>query len=129
MNFEFYKDELSLCKNLKDVKLFALYHGCKSATATALVKGELYTTNRLYEWLFAEHDTLDEKEKEYLSAVIKPFKNDVKAIIKCNAYKHEYIEVRLRKVDYRFHLPMFEKGVMYKGMEADRPYTLQELGL
>lgn len=28
-----------------------------------------------------------------------------------------------------FSLPFFEKGTMYKGMEAHKKYTLEELGL
>lgn len=34
-----------------------------------------------------------------------------------------------RDVFYIFSLPFFEKGTMYKGMETDKRYTLEELGL
>ena len=70
---------------------------------------------------------LDEKEKAYLSAVIKPFRGKVKSIKKVNFGEDEYLKIRL-KMDL-MSLPFFAKGTMYKGMEVDKAYTLEELGL
>ena len=75
-----------------------------------------------------ETDVLDEKEKEYLSAVIKPFKKNVNCIIKQGNERAEYLEIDVKKNMSTF-LPNFEAGSMYKGMELDKQYTLKELGL
>lgn len=74
-----------------------------------------------------EKEILDEKEKEYLSAVIKPFRDRFKYIKKISSDR-EYINVLLEDGD-RLTFPYFEKGTMYEGMEADKKYTLKELGL
>ena len=74
-----------------------------------------------------EKEILDEEEKEYLSNVIKPFRDKVKFIVKKDFYSKEYIAICLPDEDIGF--PSFEKGTMYKGMEERRGYTLEELGL
>ena len=81
-----------------------------------------------YEIVWEKKEILDEKEKEYLSAVIKPFRNRVKYIKKVsfNSEK-EFIRIDLEG-DY-ISLPNFEKNTMYKGMELSKEYTLEELGL
>ena len=72
---------------------------------------------------------LDEKEKEYLSAVIKPFRNDVEYIEKrIFSTGAEYIRICLTE-DETVNFPNFKRGTMYKGMEANKCYTLEELGL
>lgn len=95
--------------------------------------------NALKEWLDAEHNEpiLDDAEKQYLSAVIKPFRDDVQYIVKFGGKfsSRAYEEIDVRYQDkmsgdkYCFLLPRFEKGTMYKGMEVNRHYTLEELGL
>ena len=76
---------------------------------------------------------LDEKEKEYLSSVIKPFRDRISYIVKCNKLYGEYIEIDLRcysdETDERTMLPFFERGTLYKSMATNRRYTLEELGL
>lgn len=76
---------------------------------------------------------LDDVEKEYLSNVIKPFKDRVNYIIKTENSLGEYIAIHLRlytcwRPDVTL-LPEFEKGTMYKGMEINKRYNLEELGL
>ena len=76
---------------------------------------------------------LNEKEKEYLSNVIKPFRDRVKYIIKTENSLGEYIVIDSRlytgwRSDVTL-LPEFEKGAMYKGMEINKRYNLEELGL
>ena len=76
-----------------------------------------------------EKEILDEAEKEYLGSVIKPFKEKVTgiAIRKFSADKcYLYIDII---GDAGFGLPNFKQGTMYKNMEIDRKYTLEELGL
>lgn len=72
-------------------------------------------------------EILDDKEKEYLRGVIKPFRNKVICIKKLYCNTHEYIRIELE--DDFASLPMFEKGTMYKNMKVNKEYTLKELGL
>ena len=71
---------------------------------------------------------LDDVEKEYLSAVIRPFKDKVEYICKTADYDGEYITIGMVK-DSTMLFPYFKKNTMYKGMEANKEYTLKELGL
>lgn len=71
---------------------------------------------------------LNEKEKKYLSAVIKPFRERTECIRKnSDGNYNEFISIDLN--NERFFLPYFGEGEMYKGMEIDKEYTLEELGL
>ena len=78
---------------------------------------------------------LDEKEKEYLSAVIKPFRDKVISI--ANFYEESidksFIEIEVKQnycnENQYISFPYFIKGTMYKGMEEYKKYTLEELGL
>lgn len=82
-------------------------------------------------WLEEEYEPkiLDEKEKEYLSAVIKPFRKKVKYIEKrIFSTGAEYIRICLTE-DETVNFPNFKKGTMYKGMKVNKRYTLEELGL
>lgn len=74
-----------------------------------------------------EKEILDEAEKRYLKAVIRPFKNRVKFIIKTEYHDEYYIEILLNNDE--MILPDFKKGTMYNGMEKNKKYTLKELGL
>jgi len=81
-----------------------------------------------YETLFErEEEILDETEKRYLSNVIKPFRDKVKAIKKIS-YSREFIRIYIKE-DKPIILPYFEKGITYKGMKENKEYTLKELGL
>ena len=75
-----------------------------------------------------EKEILDDAEKEYLLNVIKPFKDKVKFIRKCNALSGEFIHISIINETGIF-LPNFKKNTMYEGMETDKKYTLKELGL
>ena len=77
---------------------------------------------------------LTEKEKEYLSSVIKPFRDRILHIFKFDLMGYEGIGIDLKFPKVENHedamtLPSFEKGTMYKGMEANKDYTLEDLGL
>ena len=85
-----------------------------------------------YEIIKLPTTILDEKEKEYLSAVIKPFRDKVISIAKHSAYNNlSYIVISLKKylVEESVTLPYFEEHKMYKNMKLDKVYTLEELGL
>ena len=76
---------------------------------------------------------LTDSEKRYLSNVIEPFRDRVKYITRTENSLGEYIAIHSRlytgwRSDVTL-LPEFEKGAMYKGMEINKRYTLEELGL
>ena len=85
-----------------------------------------------YEIIKTSKPILDDKEKEYLSAVIKPFRNKVYTIAKYDdGDDNFYIQIAIKQNVYfeYIDLPYFKKGTMYKGMELDRNYTIEELGI
>ena len=89
-------------------------------------------SEKFFAWLEEEYKPtiLTEKENAYLSAVIKPFRKDVECIEKLNPSclnGKQYLRIELIN-DY-FTLPIFAEGTMYQGMEANKRYTLEELGL
>lgn len=82
-------------------------------------------------WLEAEYKPpiLDDVEKSYLSAVIKPFRKDVAYIEKCNfSMEIDYVLISM-KTGETINLPNFRRKSMYTGMKENRRYTLEELGL
>lgn len=77
---------------------------------------------------------LDDVEKEYLSNVIKPFRNRIICIIKNKCLPDEYLRIHLKHYTGKdaneiIYLPYFKNGSMYKGMEINKEYTLEELEL
>ena len=84
---------------------------------------------KFLEWLEEEYEPtiLTEKEKAYLSAVIKPFREEVETIEKASFGEDEQLQIS--DGDTVMTFPCFEKSTMYKGMEAYKEYTLEELGL
>lgn len=85
-------------------------------------------------WLAKEYKEplLDDVEKEYLSAVIKPFRKKVKHIVKINLFgspEEQFIRIVIGNLDF-INLPNFNKNTgMYRGMEVDKLYSLEELCL
>lgn len=73
---------------------------------------------------------LDDVEKQYLKGVIRPFRDKVLYIVKrsINDFTAEYICIQLAGLEY-ICLPHFKKGTLYKDMETNRCYKLEELGL
>ena len=72
---------------------------------------------------------LDNIEKNYLSNIIKPFKDRIDYIAKVNlSNRREYILIKMKNYEM-ISLPFFKAGTMYKGMENDKDYTLKDLGL
>ena len=135
-NLEHYKKELG--------KIF--YEGCFNPAAMfAKIKtnydsdirssyGQTYADDIL-DWMAKPYQNtiLGKEEKEYLSAVIKPFKNYVTGIAKIKddymTGKH-YIQIRVKKDTQEYiNIPWFEGNTMYKGMKENKLYTIKELGL
>ena len=95
--------------------------------------------NQYNKWLLEEHEEpiLDDVEKEYLSNIIKPFKDRVSTISKHASINSTgvdcYIEIRVKRVGngYDFvSLPTFKPSTkMYKNMKIGHIYSLEELNL
>lgn len=99
-----------------------------------LKSGE-HPTDAILEWMLQPYkeQILGEAEREYLSSVIKPYKNKVTGITKVkDEYKENmrYIRIKVRSVGTEYiNLPWFKENTMYKGMKDLKEYTLEELGL
>ena len=88
--------------------------------------------NAIGNWLEEEYKpaTLTDKEEAYLSAVIKPFREEVESIKKIDIEKDEQqLQLQIPNGLVIMDFPLFKKGAMYRGMEEGREYTLEELGL
>ena len=87
---------------------------------------------RVLKWLLEEEKepVLDDVEKEYLSAVIKPFRKMIAYIVKAQDFDDgkQCIRIILQNGD-GMHFPYFDDDAMYKGMEVNKEYSLEELGL
>lgn len=131
-NLEHYKKELG--------KIF--YEGCgKPAAMFDKIKnncdsdicssyGQTYA-DAILDWMAQPYKEpiLDKVEREYLKAVIRPFRKEVATISKFNAFdgsQYIYMEMKDRRGS---NLPTFPKGTMYKGMIEGMHYSLKELGL
>ena len=88
--------------------------------------------NKVLQLKEVKEEILDEKEKEYLNNVIKyviePTHNEVDTIAKCHVEKENYIRIKCKDGEI-FPLLNFRNKRMYKGMESNEPYTLEQLGL
>lgn len=89
-------------------------------------------------WLEQEHvePLLTNEEKNYLENVVRPFKDRVKSIQKTNIVQRAYTAIRICVYLYNdtkytdfFTLPFFDGAKMYTGLEKNKCYTLEELGL
>ena len=77
---------------------------------------------------------LDDAEREYLKTILKPFHEAVNYVAKYNdpacgedICRKEYLLIELRGGTFTF--PDFDRGKMYSGMELDKKYQLDELGI
>lgn len=75
---------------------------------------------------------LDEAERQYLSAVIRPFRDEVQYIVKTDNGCHlDYCQLRIGfpNASDDIYLPCFRESDMYKGMKLGWAYSLRELRL
>lgn len=127
-NIEKYRDKL-----LERVNVCSWYDHF-NPNGTDCVQDCKSCEERFVEWLFedSEKQVLDEKEREYLSSVIKPFRKKVLYISKIEkGYEGDvcFIGIFLKGTE-RIYLPYFNtKSGMYAGMQEFVKYSLEELGL
>ena len=96
---------------------------------------DLYSDKFLDQTIAVEvPDILDKEEKEYLSAVIKPFRHRIAYIVKMlDPFKdRDKIVIYYKPTSgliKSFELPDFKSETMYKNMRLAQSYTLEDLGL
>ena len=128
------KLRISVTHTIVGITDIKIYHGIKCVYYKnySVEEFTLRWITDFFNWLEEEYipNILDDVEKAYLSAVIKPFRKDVKYIKKMDFVirAKEYLLIKMRDLSTA-GLPLFEKETMYKGMEVDKKYTLEELGL
>ena len=109
----------------------ALYENKIVYKRSYLVDNGFKKITDFFNWLEQEYKPpiLDDVEKAYLSAVIKPFRKDVRSITKKkNNEGYEWLRIIVED-NNPLVLPGFKKETMYKGMYAYKEYTVEELGL
>lgn len=83
--------------------------------------------------LLEKASILDKQEHDYLRAVVKPYK--VEYIKKTETLSgKQYIQIVINSSLYfgsiaSWIMPFFKKDTMYKGMELDKNYTIEDLEL
>ena len=127
LNIEKYKDDIlnaelthiNCCVNHLNNKGIC-FKNCKECKKAAM------------KWLLEEYKEpiLDDVEKEYLSAAIKPFRKMIAYIVKAQDFDDgkQCIRIILQNGD-GMHFPYLDDDAMYKGMEVNKEYSLEELGL
>ena len=129
LNAEKFRDEIFdndnnlICDKLRDV----FFRETK--------ENQFKSFGKVVRWLLSEYKEpiLDEVEREYLSAVCRPYK--VVTISKRTSFsnKNQWIEIcadNIHSNGYVFiNLPHFNANTMYKGMELGKQYKPQELGI
>ena len=132
LNIEKYKDIVLDNMNICDID--TLLRGKCTKEYRAFCEGFKCTgcKERFIKWLCEEYKEpiLDDVEREYLSAVIRPFRNHVTSVRKWFNGLDYQIVISLDDGDNLCQLPCFPlSSEMYKGMDSEKWYSLQELGL
>ncbi len=126
LNAEKFRDEI-LSDELFEFNKAVLIYGdnCK----------EVFNYNNFIKWLLSEYreSILDEVEREYLSAVCRPY--EVVSISKKISFDAsiEWIAISVESSSNNgielVYLPCFKSETMYEGMKVKKAYTPQELGI
>lgn len=134
LNKEKYKDELEkvLARGLAVLKSGEICQCRELKSCNECIFSGNFCADSARNWLNSEckEPILTEEEKEYLSAVVKPFRKKVEYIAIWGAWNgsKQFVHIELYDDDY-MNFPNFEKNTMYKGMEPRKHYSLEELGL
>lgn len=129
-NLEHYKERLKriLKEHYKDPGM--IFRSIQDDIDPEIQRTSDFFTTSILDWMAQEYkpEPLDYVEKKYLREVIRPFRKEVTTIKKIeDPAGGEYISILLK--DNGMCLPCFKKDTMYKGMELEKRYTPEELGL
>lgn len=132
-NLEHYQKELEKILNEEFANTSVVFDKVKKNCDSNIRSCCLTTYTRdILEWMSQPYKEpiLNDTEREYLSAVIRPFREEVDTISKFSNWNDEsqYIYISMKTNTY-CTLPLFPKNTMYKSMEVGRHYSLKELGL
>ena len=123
------KDDKDIFENSGYVRNILELDNFKSRILGKIKKIEEPEYQTVYE---SKPEILDEVEKRYLRGVIRPFKENVRFITKrrywIDSTEYNDISICIRN-NSNIILPKFIANKMYKGMEMEKTYTLEELGL
>lgn len=135
-----FKDITAIKSSSAGIPFITIY--IKGRPIETLKMDTLYSNDRfVLAWLGMEHidkPILDDVERQYLSAVIRPFKKRVIFVRKdCHEGvngNYEQIIIGVKSVSPHsiaayIGLPFFKERTMYRGMRAYKKYTIEELGL
>lgn len=136
LNIEKYKDEILneyqqlIGKNISSCSDGTIMNKAIKAIAFKHCGKRLLGASSPFKWLCEEYKEtiLDDVEKDYLSAVIKPFRKRIKYIEIRKIGSKTFVHIELSGVD-GMSFPNFKENTMYKGMEPNKHYSLDELGL
>ena len=132
LNIERYKDKVA--EKMKNNDLGSslarvFYEYCEDY-------GPTMAESDILDWLLSDAPILTEKERKYLKGVIAPFRDSVICIKKVGLAGYEHICIYVKSPDLSefdfpvtMDFPSFETGKMYKGMELNKKYSLEEMGL
>ena len=104
------------------------YVGTIYTVSYVLSLEDLTATN----WEMYHKFILDIGEREYLTNIIRPFKQKVLWVCKQKSGSrpsHCFLVIGLKNAISDIWLPPFKANSMYKNMKLDKHYTLEELGL
>ena len=130
LNAEKYRDEILVINGKSEV-----YNARKVLGTIIGIEPDCILASEVIKWLLSEYNEpiLDEVEREYLSALCRPY--EVDSIYKKTTVSKESqcleictINTYLNGYEY-IYLPYFNANTMYKGMEVGKYYTPQELGI
>lgn len=117
-------------------------NGCNAVRCLKSPQDILEDFNERYDDLVKVLKTLEERldkgEKDYLTAVLKPYKRFEKTLFVAKRERlwrdnKEYLVIKAEDEngdnDLDFVFPDFKKGTKYAGLEPNKKYTLKELGI
>lgn len=123
------KDDKDIFENSGYVRNMLELNNFKSRILGKIIKIEEPEYQTVYE---SKPEILDDVEKRYLNNVIRPFRGNVRFITKrrywIDSTEYNDISICIRN-NSNIVLPKFIANKMYKGMEIEKTYTLEELGL
>lgn len=112
----------------KDMVIYTTEDMCKPV---ALSGEEYHRWTIQHNQLLAKRSLIDDDERKYLKALIKPFRDKVDYIMRIwdTTLNENYIFISCKDARDTITLPNFKRDAMYKGMKEGQHYTLDELGL
>ena len=130
LNIEKYKDDILNAKQAHlTCSVYVIFLKLSHISCTGNCKE---CKKNIMNWLLEEYKEpiLDDVEKKYLSAVIKPFRKMIAYIVKAQDFDDgkQCIRIILQNGD-GMHFPYLDDDAMYKGMEVNKEYSLEELDL